>query len=173
MSNDHQRRNLEYAFIEHRARLIETAQRIVGTRDRAEEVLQSAYLRALDVSGHLTIEQPLNYCFQVVRHLAIDARRRATLESHLFTVEESGEHVVAPSESPEQGAISGQYLSLIEAALARLPDRTRRAFHWYRVEGVTQREIATRLGVSPTLVNFMIRDAVQALKECRQLFARD
>lgn len=173
MSNDRQRRDLESAFIEYRARLIETAQRIVGTRDRAEEVLQSAYIRVLDVSSRLTIEQPTNYCFQVVRHLAIDSRRRSNLETQLFTAEESGQSVVAPSASPEQVAISGQYLALVEGVLSRLPDRTQRAFHWYRVEGVTQREIAARLGVSATLVNFMIRDATEALKECRQFLARE
>lgn len=173
MSNDRQRQDLESAFIEYRARLIETAQRIVGTRDRAEEVLQSAYLRMLDVSEHLTIEQPRNYCFQVVRHLAIDSRRRTTLETQLFAAEESGECVATQSSSPEQAAITGQYLALVQDALSRLPDRTRQAFHWYRVEGVTQREIAVRLGVSPTLVNFMIRDAVNALKECKQALAQE
>lgn len=36
------------------------------------------------------------------------------------------------------------------------------------LEGLTQRQIATRLHVSLTLVNFMIKDAVEALKVCRQ-----
>lgn len=169
MSNVRQRQDLERAFVEHRVRLLEAARRIVGTRDRAEEVLQSAYLRLLDLSTQRTIEQPLRYCFQVVRHLAIDFRRRAMLESQLFTVEVSGHAVAAPSASPEQIAISGQHLALVEQVLARLPDRSRRAFHLYRVEGLTQREIAAQLGVSPTLVNFMIRDATEALKHCRPL----
>lgn len=173
VSKDRQRQDLEPAFVEHRARLLETAQRIVGTRDLAEDVLQSAYLRILDASSQLTIDQPLSYCFQVVRHLAIDFRRRMRLETQLFTGEEAGEFVVAPSASPEQAAMSGQHLVRVEQVLAGLPDRTRRAFHLYRVEGLTQRQIAAQLGVSPTLVNFMIRDVVEALKQCRWMVERE
>lgn len=169
MSKDRQRQDLELTFAENRVRLLQTAQRIVGTPDLAEDVLQSAYVRVLDVSNQLTIDQPLSYCFQAVRHLAIDFRRRRMLESQLFTVETLGDSVVAPSASPEQIAISGEHLALVERVLARLPERTRRAFHLYRVEGLTQRQIAAQMKVSPTLVNFMIRDAVDALKQCRRL----
>ncbi len=72
MSNDRQRQDLEDIFIEHRDRLRATAQRIVGTRERAEDVLQDAYLRVSKVTSPPVIERPLRYWFQVVRHLAID-----------------------------------------------------------------------------------------------------
>jgi RNA polymerase sigma factor (sigma-70 family) len=169
VSEDRQRQDLELTFAENRVRLLQAAQRIVGTPDLAEDVLQSAYLRILDVSSRLTIDQPISYCFQVVRHLAIDHRRRMMLEAQLFTVETLGDSVVASGASPEQSAISGEYLALVEQVLARLPERTRRAFHLYRVEGLTQRQIAAQMTVSATLVNFMIRDAIDALKQCRRL----
>lgn len=38
----------------------------------------------------------------------------------------------------------------------------------YRLHGVPQKDIAKELGVSPTLVNFMIRDA---LVHCRKVTA--
>lgn len=173
MSKDRSRQDLELIFVEYRARLLETAQRIVSTRDLAEDVLQSAYFRIRDASTQMKIEQPLSYCFQVVRHLAIDFHRRMMLESQLFTVEAAGESVATPRASPEQTAISEQSLVLVQQVLARLPDRTRRAFSLYRVDGLTQREIAAQLGVSPTLVNFMIRDAIEALKQCRGLFEQE
>lgn len=168
MSNDRQRQDLQDIFITHRDRLQGVARQIVGTRDAAEDVVQSAYLRVVDASSHLVVQQPSSYCFQVVRYLAIDHVRRRTLESQLFGAEVEGQAVPAPHCSPEQTAISGESLALIEQALARLPSRTRQAFVWYRMEGMTQRKIADRLGVSATLVNFMIRDAVEALKQCRQ-----
>ncbi|MFC6978486.1 sigma factor-like helix-turn-helix DNA-binding protein [Microbulbifer taiwanensis] len=55
-------------------------------------------------------------------------------------------------------------MNLVARALGELPERTRRVFELYRMGGHTQREIAKMLGVSPTLVNFMIRDA---LNHCR------
>jgi hypothetical protein len=45
------------------------------------------------------------------------------------------------------------------AALQELPERTRQAFELHRIDGVPQREIASQMQVSPTLVNFMVRDA--------------
>ncbi len=36
---------------------------------------------------------------------------------------------------------------------------------------MTQRQIAAQLGCSATLVNFMIRDVVDALRGCRDLLA--
>ena len=52
-----------------------------------------------------------------------------------------------------------QALRIVMAALQELPERTRHAFELHRLEGVSQRDIAERLKVSPTLVNFMVRDA--------------
>lgn len=167
MSNDRQRQDLQTTFLGARDRLREAAQRIVGTRDRAEDILQSAYLRITETQADL-VRQPLNYCFQVVRHLAIDHCRRRALESQFLVGEFEGQSVPDAHVSPEVSAISGQFLTLIGETLRELPSRTRQAFMLYRLEGLTQRDIAQRLGVSPTLVNFMIKDAVEALKRCRE-----
>ncbi len=69
--------------------------------------------------------------------------------------------------------MSLQYLSLVEQTLLRFPVRTRQAFNLYRLDGLSQREIASRLGVSPSLVSIMIRDALDALKQCRQQLDQD
>lgn len=167
MSTERQRQELLTAFIEHREGLRQAAQRIVGARHVAEDILQSAYLRITDTAEHLVVRQAVSYCFQVVRHLAIDSRRRGALESQLFANEVEGLFVHAPHASPEQIAIGGEFLTSIDDALARLPERTRHAFLLYRLEGRTQRDIAKKLGVSATLVNFMIKDAVEVLKRCQ------
>jgi RNA polymerase sigma factor (sigma-70 family) len=165
--NDRQRQDLQATFIAHRDRLRDAAQRIVGTRHLAEDVLQTAFLRIMDSASHLIIRHPLNYCFQVVRHLALDYCRRRALEAQFFAAEIEGHTVAAPHLSPERAVMNGQFLAVVDEALAQLPSRTRQAFTLYRLEGLTQRAIADRLGVSPTLVNFMIKDAIDALKQCQ------
>jgi len=168
--SDHlQRQDLEDAFILHWSQLRSAAHAIVGARDVAEDVTQSAYVKVLEMSGEAVIRQPVSYCFQVVRHLAIDHRRRLMLESHVFMDESQGQAVPAKQSSPEQAVIAQEHVMLVETVLRSLPQRTRKAFTMYRVSGLTQREIAKQLDVSPTLVNFMIRDAVEALKQCRGL----
>lgn len=171
--SDQDREALARAFIEQRPQLLETAQKIVGTRDRAEEVTQAAYLKVMEIAVHMPVRNPVSYCFQVVRHLAIDLRRRMNLEAHFFTDDSASEAVPAAHGTPEQIVIDMQHLSMVRQVLENLPERTRQAFSLYRLSGLTQRDIASRLGVSATLVNFMIRDATDALKQCRQMLGTE
>ena len=80
--------------------------------------------------------------------------------------EEEGLNVVIQGASPETSHINFSTLEHIADALTELPSRTRYAFEMYRLHGVPQKDIAKELGVSPTLVNFMIRDA---LVHCRKV----
>ena len=167
MSTDQGGGDIGRTFIEHRDQLRDVAQKILGTRDSAEDATQEAYLKVVEIGASWPIRNPVSYCFQVVRHLALDRRRRGILESHMFANEAVGEHAPSMQGTPEQTAIRLQHLSMVWEVLASLPARTRRAFSLYRLNGLTQREVAARHGVSVTLVNFMIRDATEALKQCR------
>jgi RNA polymerase sigma factor (sigma-70 family) len=101
-----------------------------------------------------------------VRNLAIDHYRKQALELRYSGSEEEGLNVVIHGASPEASHINFNTLDNIADALTELPQRTRYAFEMYRLHGVPQKDIAKELGVSPTLVNFMIRDA---LVHCRKV----
>lgn len=166
---DEQLSDLVDIFVAHRSQLCHMATKILGSRDRAEDVVQDAYLKVMDAKTVFVVKQPAAYVFRIVRNLAIDHYRRAALESGVFTDEEEGQNVPSSvSATPEALSISRQQLGLVARALDQLPERTRRVFELYRVGGHTQREIAQMLDVSPTLVNFMIRDA---LDHCRNALA--
>lgn len=109
-----------------------------------------------------------SYLFQIVRNLAIDHYRKQALEQKYSGPEEEGLNVVIQGASPETSHINYATLEHIADALTELPKRTRYAFEMYRLHGVPQKDIAKELGVSPTLVNFMIRDA---LVHCRKVTA--
>lgn len=152
--------DLTGVFIAHRPQLRHAAMKIIGTQEQADDVVQDAYLKVMEMTAVFDVKQPLAYLFQLVRNLAIDRHRRASLESRFFASEEEGMQVPATAGTPEAVAVSMQQLRLVADALAKLPERTRRAFELYRLGGHTQREVADQLGVSTTLVNFMIRDAL-------------
>ncbi|MFC6632702.1 RNA polymerase factor sigma-70 [Microbulbifer taiwanensis] len=164
MRKDEQFPDLADTFVAHRSQLCQAAARILGSRDRAEDVVQDAYLKVMEAKTVFSVKEPAAYVFRMVRNLAIDHYRRSTLESNVFAVEEAGQGVPSPAGTPEAISIGRQELNLVARALGELPERTRRVFELYRMGGHTQREIAKMLGVSPTLVNFMIRDA---LNHCR------
>ncbi len=156
----------------HRRQLLHTAARILGSRDLADDVVQDTYLKLLEMPAPQDLRDPVAYLFQTVRHLSIDYHRRRALESRLFAGQVDGQYAVSQAVA-EDAAVSRQALALAADALARMSARTRRAFELHRFEGCTQRDVARELGVSATLVNFMIRDADAALNACRQYLLPD
>ncbi|GAC1039371.1 pyoverdine signaling pathway sigma factor PvdS [Pseudomonas sp. No.117] len=158
-------------FVSQRPVLVKAATRIVGCPSRAEDVVQDAYFR-LETAPQITssLKAQIGYLFQVVRNLAIDHYRKRSVESKYTSPQDDHEEVATvASPGPENTYIGQRTLNHLDAALAELPQRTRYAFEMYRIHGVAQKDIAKELGVSPTLVNFMIRDALahchQSLKE--------
>lgn len=156
---------LHELFATHRHTFINAAARILGCRSHAEDVVHDAYLKLNGSALTPGIQSQSGYLMRVVRNLAIDLYRRQALEKRYSGSEEEGMYIATPSASPEAEHEDRQTLEAISSALHDLPERTRYAFEMYRLHGRTQKEIAEELGVSPTLVNFMVRDA---LVHCRK-----
>ncbi|MEE9098910.1 MULTISPECIES: RNA polymerase factor sigma-70 [Pseudomonas] len=156
---------LHELFATHRQTFINAAARILGCRSHAEDVVHDAYIKLNATDLTSGIQSQSGYLMRVVRNLAIDLYRRQALEKRYSGNEEEGMHVATPAASPETEHEGRQTLEAISNALLALPERTRYAFEMYRLHGRTQKEIAEELGVSPTLVNFMVRDA---LVHCRK-----
>ena len=159
-SVDEKTNDWRVVFVEHRPQLLRAAFKILGNVEWAQDVVQDTYVKMLEAANVFEARQPLAYLFQMVRNLSIDAHRRAALEARVFVGEEDGVNVPASSGTPESVTVSRQDLRIVADALAELPERTQRVFSLHRLGGLTQREIAEAVGVSITLVNFMIRDAM-------------
>lgn len=148
------------ALVENRSALVKTAARITGCHSRAEDVVQDAFLRLASAQKiTLPLKAQINYVFRIVRNLAIDHYRKQAMEQRYSGSEEEGLNTGSTA-TPESSNLNQEALEIIDAALNELPSRTRHAFEMYRLHGIQQKDIAKELGVSPTLVNFMIRDAM-------------
>ena len=109
------------------------------------------------------VESPERYLTRLVRNLAIDHLRRLQLEQRYGAAAELAD--LQPSEiSPEQTVGGQQAVRQLLDALAELTPRMRRVFKLSQLDGLTQREVATRLGTSPALINLILRDT---LGHCR------
>lgn len=157
-------REISAAFTVYQPRLQKLAAKILRCPHSAEDVVQDAYIKAIESVATAVIRQPFSYLYQIVRNLAVDRRRRADFEGRYFASEDEGMQAVEWVGIPETIVIDRQQLRLLFEALAELPERTQCAFRLYMLEGYSQRDVAKQFGVSPTLVNFMIRDA---LRHCR------
>jgi RNA polymerase sigma-70 factor (ECF subfamily) len=152
-------------FLAHRSGLVDYASRIVGDHAQAEDVVQEAYLR-FDRAASAPIAEPVGYLYRIVRNLALDGRRRQAREA-LFVVGQSPEFsdgAACSRPGPEAEAAGRSDVEALKAALAELPERTRRALELHRFEGKTVKAVAAALGVSVGTAHALI---VDGLEHCR------
>lgn len=121
--------------------------------------MQEAFLKVVEREPITPIAQPLAYLVRMVRNLAIDHYRRQAFEGALYASEDEGLEVASPWGSPESNVIHRDLLGRVSDALAQLPVRTRAAFEMVRINDMTLKEAACVLGVSQTLVHFMVKAA--------------
>ncbi len=142
-------------FFEHYEELIGTWTRRLRHRQQAEDLAHDTFVRVLE-SDAATVQQPRAYLHQTARNIAVDAFRR---EDRRGALEEQGVHLsVSPSGDPEHFMHAIQLADSIERALGELPINCRKVFVWQKIEGLTQAEIAERLGLSKNMVEkYMIR----------------
>ncbi|MCE4222458.1 sigma-70 family RNA polymerase sigma factor [Methylobacterium sp. C25] len=142
-----------------RARFVEVAYRILKCRAKAEDVVQDAALRIWQNGPGPELHSPAGYLRRMIRNLAIDAVRQVGLECRLLAPIGDADEAASPCPCPHERMEACQALKAVLAALDQAPARMRNAILAHRLDGVPQKTIAAENGVSPTLVNFMIRDA--------------
>lgn len=131
--------------------LLRRITRITRDPGGAEDVLQSAYLRAAEYrAGARPILNPDAFVARAAVNLAIDERRRRLRRDEGA----GGDHADVPDDGPLQDEVleARQRLIRLKAGLQRLSPKTREVFLLHRLEGLKYREIADRLGVSVSAV---------------------
>ncbi len=142
-------------FFEHYEELIGTWTRRLRNRQQAEDLAHDTFVRVLE-SKSSAVEQPRAYLHQTARNIAVDAYRREDRREALTL--EAFDQRSPHSGDPEHFMHAIQLADSIERALAELPLNCRKIFIWQKIEGLTQQEIAERLGLSKNMVEkYMIR----------------
>jgi RNA polymerase sigma-70 factor (ECF subfamily) len=163
------RERFEAEAIPLRPRLYVAAVRLTGDRADAEDLLQETYLRAYrGFSGFEPGTNLTGWLYRILRNTFINSHRKRLNEPR--TVPEdwyrnptvTQRNVEASAESTVLDSIPDQR---IQAALASLPERYRRAVLLFDVEGFSYREIAGIVGVPRGTVMSRIHRGRKALKE--------
>jgi len=153
-------------LIEHRHRLVTLAASLIGCGSRAEDVVHDLFVKLAAFPNQEAIRQPVAYVTRMVRNAAMDACDRQTLENTWHAGPEDGLDVASSDPGPEAALATRDALRQALDALAQLPERTRAAFELVRLREETLQDTARALNVSPTLVHFMVRDAVKHCADC-------
>ena len=134
----------------------------LGNPDDAADATHDAVIRVLETTG-TAIVQPRAYFRRTAFNAATDAYRRRV--AHEMVPFDAVPEPAAASDDPEAMLRASRFLSALDAALAELPPKCRQVFIWQRLDGLTQAEIAARMGLSKNMIEkYMIR-AMRHLRE--------
>ena len=142
-------------FFDHYHELIGTWTRKLRSREQAEDLAHDTFVRVLENDAQ-PVEQPRAYLHQAARNIAVDGYRR---EDRRQALEQEGlELLPQASDDPESYVHALELADSVERALAELPLNCRKVFIWQKLEGLTQAEIAERMGLTKNMVEkYMIR----------------
>jgi RNA polymerase sigma factor (sigma-70 family) len=134
--------------------LVRFVTRLVGDSAMAEDLAQEAGMRLLAEARRGPVEHPRAFLFHVATNLARDhLRRRVVADTHARTLMEP-----EPAVGADVVASAREEVARASAAIARLPKRPREVLLLARVQGLSQKEIAAKLGVTPkTVENHLTR----------------
>jgi RNA polymerase sigma-70 factor (ECF subfamily) len=160
-------------FRTHHRLVFQSAFRITGNAEDAEDVLQTVFLRlARREEGHGLDENPAGYLHRAAVNAALDIVR--SRKSARSTALDDVEPVLSdpdPNRSPERRRGGSEILEAVREALGRLNPRTAEVFALRYLEGYGNNEIAEILGTSRSTVGVMLHRARQKLKEDIRSFA--
>ncbi|MEM9964669.1 MAG: RNA polymerase sigma factor [Asticcacaulis sp.] len=150
---------LSRLLISERPSLIRLARRIVGSLTAAEDVTQSLWFKIQRVEDDPPILNPKAYLYRLTSNLATDRLRADRRHAVLF---ENGElpDAMAPVASAEKALIDEENLRIVLTALEELSPQCREIFRLRKFEELTVDDIATRMGLSRSMVFKHLRTAL-------------
>tara|TARA_R110000787_G_scaffold60304_2_gene136853 strand:- start:177 stop:746 length:570 start_codon:yes stop_codon:yes gene_type:complete len=163
-----ERVSLENVFLETRADIERAVRRRVRSADSVADLVQEIYLKCQRVALDFPDRREARaYLLRMASNHAIDFERvegrRETILGGMASVYDAYDRQAT---SPEAYALATDQAKLIEEVLSSLPARTREMFVLVRLYGMTHKEVAERLGVSKSLVDKYV---LQALLRCRDV----
>ncbi|HEY0413860.1 MAG TPA: sigma-70 family RNA polymerase sigma factor, partial [Allosphingosinicella sp.] len=123
--------------------------------DEAEDLLQELYAK-LCVKATGPVLDARAYLYRTLDNMIVDRRRadlrRGAREEAWSGGDTAGDAVAADETSPERIVSARTELGAVREALSVLPERTLFVFRRFRLDGITQRDIADEIGISVSAV---------------------
>ena len=130
---------------------------------RAEELVQDTLMWIWENRNSLLPELPLkSLLFTIVKNKALNSASRNSIRNRVMR--ELAESYEERFDDPDL-YVENELMQRLTAALRKMPPEFQQTFRMHRLEGMTHREIAEALHVSPQTVNYRIGQTVRMLRE--------
>ena len=153
----------------HLARARVVARRLMQDPDDADDLVQDAFLRALQKIGTFDLERAFEPWFlRLLVNLGLDVRRKRSVRR----TEAHDPETFAGKSSPERDVERTELQRALGEALEKLPPRQRMIVSLFEIDGLTTEEVASMLSVSQVTVRWHLHQARRTLRELLQGWAR-
>lgn len=143
-----------------RARVV--ARRLMQDADDADDLVQDAFLRALERIASFDVGRAFGPWFtRLLVNTGIDLRRRQSVRR----TESHDPETFAGKSSPAQDAERAELRQSLGQALEKLPGRQRLIVTLFEIDGHTTEEVASMLKVSQVTVRWHLHQARRTLRE--------
>lgn len=133
-----------------------------------DDLVQESYLRIWRKHATHPVQSARAFLFQIARRLAIDVVRRRRTTRVESVPDLAALAVTSGERGGAEAAILREELDMLMQALHALPPRCREVMILRKIEGLPQKEIAARLGLTEGTVQVHI---VQGLRRLEETFA--
>ncbi|MGO1070948.1 RNA polymerase sigma factor [Lysobacter sp. CA199] len=149
----------------HEQALVHYLRRCWPRADEVHDLRQEVYVRVYEAAGHARPHQPKSFLFATARHLMTDRQRR----ERVVSIEPVGDfeslNVLIDEVSPERRLSARQNLRRLADAFDCLPERCREVVWLRRVEELSQKQVAQRMGITEKTVEKQIAKGMRLLAE--------
>jgi len=163
---------VERLFAEHGGALQAFFRRRIRAKADALDLAQEVYLRMLRITNQEALRNPVLYLYTVANnlvkeHSVLERRQASGIDVDEITEHEHEQLEVLPNFEGDVDA--AQRAQRLETVLKQLRPKCRTAVLLRFAHGLSYREVALRLGVSPQMAQKYV---AQALSHCRRRMAR-
>lgn len=128
-----------------------------------DDLLQEVYVRVCESARERIPDPTKPFVFTVARNLLVDKVRRERIIPIEAVADLDALEIEKDEPSPERGVIARDELRRLQAALDRLPPRSREAIILKQINGLSRREIAERMGIGEGTVKQYVADGIRSL----------